>query len=529
MKILIADRISPKGVEYLRNCDGFEVVEAYGSSPEQILSLVKDVHAIAVRSETQITLEVIEAAPLLKAVGRAGVGVDNIDVEAATNRGVVVLNTPSGNTVATAELTFTHLLCGARPVPQASSTMRAGNWDRKSFSGSELFRKTLGIIGLGRIGGEVAKRAQAFGMKVVAYDPFLAPSRAKTLQVEGVDLDVLLRDSDYITVHMPLTDATRYLLDEAAFEKMKQGVRVYNCARGGIIKESALIAALQSGKVAAAGLDVYEEEPLAEDSLLRKLPNVVLTPHLGASTKEAQESVGLEVAESLVEALRGGVIRNAVNMPSTDAATLKVIGPYLALGTRLGTLVQQMAPRSIEKLKVTYWGKVIDLDANSLTRSIIKGYLTQISGVNVNFVNAPVVLERLGIQLDVTKSNLESDYTELVQVEALMGDTVCSSAAGTLIGKVSTPRIVQINGREIEASPEGILLVLENRDEPGIVGALGSILGKEQINIGSMSLSRTEVGGTALTVISLDSVPTKEAMDEIHEHDAVRNALLVKF
>lgn len=529
MKVLIADRISPKGVEYLRNRDGFDVVEAYGSSPEQILSLVKDVHAIAVRSETQITAEVLEAAPLLKAVGRAGVGVDNIDVEAATNRGVVVLNTPTGNTIATAELTFTHILCGARPVPQAAASMREGKWDRKSYSGIELFKKTIGVLGLGRIGAEVARRAQGFGMRVLAYDPYLAPSRAKAMEVEAVDIDRLLRESDYITVHMPLTEATQYMLDEEAFGKMKKGVRVFNCARGGIIKESALVEALQSGQVAAAGLDVFEEEPLGAESPLRKLPNVVLTPHLGASTKEAQESVGIEVAEALAEALSGGVIRNAVNMPSIDAATLKVLSPYLALGARLGTLVQQIAPRSIEKLKVSYWGKVIDLDANSLTRSIIKGYLTQISGEEVNFVNAPVVLQRLGIQLEVTKSNIESDYTELVQVEAVTADGVTSSAAGTLIGKANSPRVVSINGREVEASPVGILLILENRDEPGIVGTLGSILGKEQVNIAAMSLSRTEAGGMALTVINLDSVPTRKAMEEIHQHQAIRNAVLVKF
>jgi D-3-phosphoglycerate dehydrogenase / 2-oxoglutarate reductase len=529
MKVLIADRISPTGVEYLRNLEGFEVVEAYGSSPEQVLALVKDVHAIAVRSETQITAEVLAAAPLLKAVGRAGVGVDNIDVEAATQRGVVVLNTPSGNTVATAELTFTHLLCGARPVPQAAASMRDGQWDRKSFSGSELFRKTVGIIGMGRIGGEVAKRAQAFGMRVLVYDPFLAPSRAKAMQVESVELDGLFRESDYITVHMPLTDATQYMVDESAFAKMKKGVRIFNCARGGIIRESALIEALQSGKVAAAGLDVFEEEPLPADSPLRKLPNVVLTPHLGASTREAQESVGLEVAEALAEALAGGVIRNAVNMPSIDAATLKVIQPYLTLGARLGTLVQQIAPHSIEKLTVAYWGKVVDLDANSLTRSIIKGYLTQISGDEVNFVNAPIVLQRLGIQLEVTKSSLESDYTELVQVEAVTAEGVCCSASGTLIGKANSPRLVSINGREVEASPVGILLILENRDEPGIVGTLGTILGKEKINIAAMSLSRTEAGGTALTVINLDSVPTKTAMGEINQHPAISNAVLVKF
>lgn len=528
MKVLVADQISPKGVEYLKNQKGFEVIEAYGSSPEQILNLVKDVHAIAVRSETKITREVFEAAPLLKAVGRAGVGVDNIDVEAATDHGVVVLNTPSGNTVATAELTFTHLLCGARPVVQASASMSSGKWARKSFSGSELREKTLGIIGLGRIGAEVAKRAKAFSMRVVAYDPYLAQSRAKALEVESVDLDTLLKESDYITVHMPLTDATRHLLDEKAFEKMKDGVRVFNCARGGIIKEAALIPALECGKVAAAGLDVFEGEPLAEESPLRSMPNVVLTPHLGASTKEAQESVGIEVAESLVQALSGGVIRNAVNMPSIDAATLEALGPYLDLGARLGTLVQQISPKSIEKLKLTYSGKIVDLDANSLTRSILKGYLTQISGEEVNFVNAPVLLERLGIQLKVVKSSLETDYTELVQVEAAAADGTVHSAAGTLIGTANLPRIVSIKGRAVEANPVGVLLVLENRDEPGIVGTIGQLLGKDKVNIAGMSLSRTEQGGIALTVINLDSAPSQEAMEEINRHEAIRNALLVR-
>src|SRR3954464_14123113 len=284
MKVLVADKISPKGVAYLRAQPGIEVVEAYGSSPEKVLELVKDVHAIAVRSETKITAAVFAAAPLLKDAGRPGARVDNVDVEAATERGVIVMNTPSGNTIATAELTFTHLLCGARPVPQAAASMKAGQWDRKTFSGFELFKKTLGIIGLGRIGGEVAKRAQAFGMRVLAYDPYLAPSRAKAMQVEGVTLDELLTQSDYITVHMPLTDDTQYMIDDAAFEKCKKGLRIFNCARGEIIKKSALIAALKTGRVPGAGLDVYEDEPLAKDSELRSLPNVVLTPHLGAST-----------------------------------------------------------------------------------------------------------------------------------------------------------------------------------------------------------------------------------------------------
>jgi len=528
MKVLVADKISPKGVAYLRQQPGLEVIEAYGSSPEKILELVKDVHAIAVRSETKITAAVFAAAPLLKVVGRAGVGVDNVDVEAATARGVIVMNTPGGNTIATAELTFTHILCGARPVPQAAASMKAGQWDRKSFSGIELFRKTLGVVGLGRIGGEVAKRAQAFGMRVLAYDPYLAPSRAKSMQVEGVTLDEVLKQSDYITVHMPLTDDTHYMIDEAAFEKCRKGLRIFNCARGGIIKESALIAALKSGKVAAAGLDVYEDEPLAADSELRKLPNVTLTPHLGASTAEAQESVGIEIAEQIADVLNGGVIRNAVNVPSIDAAALKIVGPYLDLGAKLGTLVQQIAPAQISTLRITYWGKIADLDVNAVTRSIERGYLRRINGEEVNFVNAPFLLQRLGVQAEVVKSAEDSGYTELMQVEAIAPDGIVSSAAGTLIGKGNQPRIVNINGREVEVAAEGQLLVLENIDQPGMVGEVGTILGKDKVNIADMSLSRLTPGGTAYMVVRVDHEPSDAARKVIKGHPAIKQAKFVQ-
>ena len=528
MKVLVADKISPKGVALLRQQPGLEVVEAYGSSPEKVLELVKDVHAIAVRSETKITAEVFAAAPLLKVVGRAGVGVDNVDVEAATNHGVVVMNTPAGNTIATAELTFTHILCGARPVPQAAASMKAGQWDRKSFSGIELFRKTLGIVGLGRIGGEVAKRAQAFGMRVLAFDPYLAPSRAKAMQVEGVTLDELLRQSDYITVHMPLTDDTKYMIDEAAFAKCRKGLRIFNCARGGIIKETALIAALKSGQVAAAGLDVFEDEPLAKDSELRSLPNVVLTPHLGASTAEAQESVGIEIAEQIADVLKGGVIRNAVNVPSIDAATMRVLGPYLDLGAKLGTLVQQIAPAQIAQLRITYWGKLVELDTNAVTRSIERGFLRRISGESVNFVNAPVVLERLGVKAEVVKSTDESDYSELIGVETVAADGSVHSALGTLIGKGNQPRIVGINGREVEVAADGKLLVLENVDQPGMVGTIGSILGRANVNIADMSLSRLTPGGTACMVVRVDTEPGEEARREIKGHSAIRMAKFVQ-
>lgn len=528
MKVLVADKISAKGVAYLREQPGFEVVEAYGSSPEKLLELVRDVHAIAVRSETKITREVFAAAPHLKVVGRAGVGVDNVDVEAATERGVVVMNTPSGNTVATAELTFTHLLCGARPVPQAAESMRAGKWDRKSYAGIELFRKTLGIVGLGRIGSEVAKRAQAFGMRVLAYDPYLAPSRAKAMQVESVPLDELLAQADFITVHMPLTDDTHHLIDEAALAKTKKGVRLFNCARGGIVKEAALIDALRSGQVAAAGLDVFEDEPLPADHPLRALPNVVLTPHLGASTAEAQESVGIEIAEQIADVLRGGVIRNAVNMPSIDAAALRVLGPYLDLGAKLGALVQQIGPAQVATLNITYWGRIVDLDANSVTRSIQRGFLRRISGEGVNFVNAPVLLQRLGVQANVVKSNAEADYTELIQVEAVTPDGQAHSAMGTLIGKAQQPRIVAINGREVEVAAEGKLLVLENLDQPGMVGEIGTILGRDGVNIADMSLSRLTPGGTAYMVVRVDTEPSAAARAEIKNHPAIKLAKFVQ-
>lgn len=524
MKILVADKISPLGVDFLKNQEGFEVIEAYGSSPEKILELAKGVSGIIVRSETRITREVFAAAaPTLKAVGRAGVGVDNIDSDAATDYGVVVMNTPGGNTIATAELTFTHMLCGARPLPQAAASMKAGRWDRKLYGGSELFHKVLGICGLGRIGAEVSKRARAFGMDVVAYDPYLSASKAEGMGIRQVELDELFRVADYITVHMPLTEATKHMIDEAAFDKMKDGVRIFNCARGGIVKETALLAALESGKVAAAGLDVYESEPLPADHPFRSHPKVNLTPHLGASTTEAQESVGIEIAEAIAEVLAGGAIRNAINMPSLDAQTLKTVGPYLDLCSALGSLVQQLALSKVDKVKITYFGKIVDLDANSLTRGILKGYLKDISS-NVNFVNALVIMERLGLPVDVLKSSEETDYTELIRVEAHCADGSTVSAEGTLIGKGNSPRVVSINGREVEVEPYGCMLVLANSDELGIVGRVGTIIGKDGVNIAAMSLSRNEVGGVALNVASLDSDLSESAMNELRAIKAVKQA-----
>jgi D-3-phosphoglycerate dehydrogenase len=527
MKILIADPIAPAGVTFLKSQPDYEVVEAYGSTSEQVLELVADVHAIAVRSETRITAEVLAAAPLLKVVGRAGVGVDNIDIDAATERGVIVMNTPGGNTLATAELTFTHILCGFRPVVQACAGMRHGRWDRKVFSGSELNGKQLAIIGMGRIGAEVAKRAQAFGMRVMAYDPYLTEARADALGVEMVELDEAIRVADVITVHMPLTDATRHMLNADAFARMKNGVRVFNCARGGIIDEAALADALKSGKVAAAGLDVYEEEPLAADSPLRLLSNLVLTPHLGASTTEAQESVGVEIAEQIADVLNGGMIRNAINMPSVDSKSLKQLQPYLVLGERLGSFLQQLAPEHVEQLRIRYYGKIVDLDALPLTRAIQRGYLRLISE-HVNDVNAPKKLAALGIEVEVVKSSSHAEYTELVEAQVVCRGGKTRSIGGTLFGKNQVPRIVTIDDNGVEVNPRGTLLVLKNKNVPGIVGFIGTTLGDDNVNIANMSLSLDRGQGFAVSVFELDSAPSGAASNKITAHPAIEKFRIIQ-
>ena len=527
MKILIADKISDAGIDYLKEKPDIEVVEAVGSAPDRLLELISDAAAVIVRSETKITAEVIAAAQSLKVIARAGVGVDNVDLEAATERGIVVMNAPSGNTNATAELTFTHMLCAARPICRADASMRQGQWDRKQFTGTELFGKTVGILGLGRVGTAVAKRAQSFGMKVIACDPYLAPERGQALDVESVDFEELLRRADFITAHMPLTEKSLGLIDASAIARMKDGVRIINCARGGIVVEADLIAALKDGKVSAAGLDVYEKEPVAEESELRKLPGLVMTPHLGASTREAQQSVGLEVAKGVAGLLREGIVINALNMPSVELGTLKILKPYLELGENLGRVLQQIVNPSIEKLRITYWGKIIGLDTLPLTRSIQTGYLRNI-GANVNAVNAPHYMKRLGIKVIVIQSDSDRDYTELVRVEAVDAEKTLSSVEGTLIGIKHSPRIVRINRREVEASMDGNLLILENEDMPGIIGMVGSVLGRDKVNIASMSSSRNTLGGLALTVLHLDSLPGRKTLDEIITHEAIKKTHLVE-
>lgn len=525
MKVLVADPISPKGVELLKN-QGFETVEAYGSTPEQIKELIKDADAVIVRSETKITADVLACASKLKAVGRAGVGVDNIDIPAASEKGVVVMNTPTGNTIATAELTFTHIMAGTRPITQANASIHSGVWDRKSFKGTELKNKILAVLGMGRIGAEVAKRAMAFGMKVLAYDPFLTEARAKTLGVEVVALEDAFKQADYITVHMPLTEATKYMIDEKAFDMMKKGVRVFNCARGGIIKEAALVEALKSGKVAAAGLDVYESEPLAKDSPLRDFPNLVLTPHLGASTKEAQESCGIEVAEVIAEALSGGAIRNSINKPSVDAESMKQISPYIHLCEKLGTFAQQISTERVKKIVIKYFGKLGNIDNKLLTIAVQKGYLSKITE-NANDLNSPSKMKHLGIEVESVNTSAEADYSELVEVDIVFENGAVQNIAGTVMGKIAKPIISQIGNYKVWVNlTNHCALMLLNNDTPGMLGIIGTALGKNNCNIANMTLSRME-GGTALSVFELDSIPTGEVVNELKNLNAVEGVKVV--
>ncbi|OHE73737.1 MAG: phosphoglycerate dehydrogenase, partial [Verrucomicrobia bacterium GWC2_42_7] len=467
MKVVIADPIVESALLFLKQQPNMEVIDSH-KNKENLPGLLMEADALLVRSETKVTRELLAGAPKLKVVGRAGIGVDNIDVEAATERGIAVLNAPCGNTIATAELTCAHLLSSARPLPQASASMKEGKWDRKAFIGIELFKKTLGIIGLGRIGTEVASRAHAFGMTVIAYDPYLSDTRAKNLNIKKVTLGELFAESDFITVHVPLVDSTRNLLDEKAFAQMKKGVHILNCARGGIVHEEALINAIKNGIVASAGLDVYQEEPLPVTSELRKLPNVTLTPHLGASTKEAQESVGMEIVHELCNFLNGQEVKNAVNMPCVDMKTLQAIGPFIDLGQKMGSLLQQMSPSFSKKIRISYWGKLTQLDASPITRAIQRGYVMNIGGPQVNDINAPLKLKQLGIEVEVVNSNSDSEYTELVGVETV--ETNAASLQGTIIGK--NPRIVSVHGYQIEIAPVGILLSIENKDCPGTIGKI---------------------------------------------------------
>jgi D-3-phosphoglycerate dehydrogenase len=525
-KVFIADSISQRGVDELSRDNALDVTVKTGLSEEQLLALIPSFSALVVRSQTRVTADILKAGAKLRVVGRAGVGVDNVDVETATRRGIVVLNAPGGNTISTAEHAFSLLLSVARKIPHADANVRSKKWDKKNFEGVELYNKTLGVIGMGRIGSELSRRAIAFGMRVMAYDPYLSAARARSLQVELVDeLDELLSNADFISLHTPLTSETRHILDSARLAKTKRGVRIINCARGGLIDESALVGALQDGQVAGAALDVFEIEPLPGDSPLRNAPNLVLTPHLGASTAEAQESVGIEIAQSIRAVLLEGTIRNAVNMPNLDAKTLAVIGPHLRFGENLGRFLSQIAPKRAESLNINYSGKVNEVDTTAITRAVLKGFLQIAGGSEINEVNAPAFAETLGLKISESRLSAPGDYTDMLELSAA-GEGKNVSVGGAFFG--ATPRIVSINSRPVEARPHGVILVLENTDRPGIVGRIGTLLGEHGVNIATMSLSRNQAGGTALTVLNLDTAPSEELLKNICASEDIHGAQVIQ-
>ena len=531
MKIVICDPVSPKGIALLQQRPEFQVVVLPKRLTEaELLPVVADAIALVVRSETKVTRKVIEAAPKLRVVGRAGVGVDNVDIEAATQHGTVVMNTPGGNTVTTAELSFAMLLSLARKVPQAHTSMTAGKWDRKLFQGTELLGKTLGILGMGRIGSEVAKRALVFGMRVIAYDPYLTEDRAKAIGAEfAAEVDDVYRVADFITVHMPVTPETKHMLNAAAFTKMKPGVRLVNCARGEIVVENDLVAALESGKVAGAALDVFAVEPLPADHPYRKQPNAILTPHLGASTQEAQEKCGIEVAEVVTAYLLTGEVRNAVNLPYLDAKTYEQVKPYLPLGEALGKLLAQLSPPGVDRIYVTYGGHARELpNTDPVTRAVLQGFLASSAIKDVNNVNVRAAAASIGITVEEKKSDEPVTFNEWLHVQVFSNGQKLISAGGTFFGSPNNPRIVRLYSTPVEIPIGGTLLLLNNKDRPGIVGYLGTLLGKHKVNIANMNLTRDTAGGLALTVLNLDSAPPPAVLEELQKDPDISNVKVVK-
>lgn len=523
IKVLVADEVSDSGLEPLRDA-GFVVDKKTGLAFDALREELADSDGLIVRSETKVTAGVMDAAKKLRVIGRAGVGVDNIDVPAATARGIVVMNAPDGNTITTAEHTMALLIALARNVPQADSSVKEGKWQRKRFIGVELQGKTLGIIGLGRIGRAVSARARAFGMKIVAHDPFISPEEARDLEIESVSLDEVFSRVDFLTVHTPLTSETRGIVGAPAFRKMKKGARIINCARGGLIDEAALFEAIKSGIVAGAALDVFEQEPPPAEHPLLALEEVIATPHLGASTTEAQEGVAFTVAEQMRDYLLTGALRGAVNVPALGAKELGLLQPYLALAESLGRFQAQLVDSPVREVRIDFAGEMVELDAAPVTRAFLAGLLRDVSA-RVNIVNAFVIAEERRIAV-TTSYRRGGELPQAIQTRIVCeaGEQTASGTVFGIAGGGREGRITEINGFRIEAIPRGHTLVMHNRDVPGVIGRVGTILGERGINISEFHLGRRERGGEAMAVIEIDAPLDRETIEEIRNFDPVISA-----
>ena len=526
-KVLISDKLSEEGLKILKEQEGIEVVNKPGLSKDELLKEVKDADALIVRSGTKVTADVIAAAEKLKVVGRAGIGVDNIDIEAASKKGIIVMNTPGGNATAAAELTIAMMVSLARHIPYAHMSMKQGKWEKKKFMGIELTGKTLGIIGLGNIGRIVAERARGLKMKVLAYDPFVSAENVKKIGVEVVSLDEIFEKSDFITVHTPLTKDTKYLIDKSAFAKMKDGVRILNCARGGIIKEADLLEAIESGKVAGAALDVYETEPPPPDSPLLKNDKIIFTPHLGASTVEAQVNVAVAIVDQIIDYLLNGNISNAVNMPSVRPEEFQQVKPFINLGEKLGALATQLLEAPVTAIGVEYSGEVADLNVKPITSAILKGFLAPILEIEINYVNAPYIARDRGIVINEITGPEKYPYESLITIN-VKTEKDYHKVSGTLFGR-EEPRVVEIDEFEVEAVPKGAIVLIENYDRPGVIGKIGSLLGSKGINIDQMHVGRKKEGEAALSMIQLKEPVPDEIIDELKQVKNIISITQVKF
>ncbi len=522
-KVLISDPISEKGVQMLREVAQVDIQT--GLSHEELVSIIGKYDALMVRSGTQVNAEVIEAGHNLKVVGRAGVGVDNIDVDKATELGILVINTPEGNTISAAEHTMALMLSLARNVPNASFSLKQGLWQRSKFMGVELLKKTLGIVGLGRIGSEVARRARAFNMHIIAYDPYISTERAEKIGVVSATLQEIFEQADFITFHAPKTSSKNYMVGAPEFAMMKDGVRIINCARGGLIDEKALYDAIVSGKVAGAALDVFEEEP-PQNSPLLELDEVITTPHLGASTEEAQVNVAVQVADQIVHVLKGEPVDMAVNVFVIPQEVLSEVEPFIPLMKTLGSFYMQVFDGRVEKIEIIYSGDISEHPVTTLTSALLIGFLRVMLNSTVNFVNAPIIARNRGIQVEETRSKRTSIFHNLVTVNVTTGEGVFTLAGTVFEG--SDIRIVQIGAYRIEVVPSKYMLVNKYIDKPGVIGKVGTILGNNNVNIASMQVGRQEIGGEAVMVLQVDNMVTDAVLQELENIEAILSTCFVE-
>lgn len=511
MKVLVSDSLEQGCIDVL-TAEGFAVDNAPGTKPERLLEIIGDYDALVVRSATKVTAAVVAKAAKLKVIGRAGSGVDTIDVKAATRRGILVMNTPGGNTISTAEHTVSMLLSLARNIPQANLSLIRDKWEKKKFTGTEVFEKTLGVIGLGKIGREVAARCKGFGMQVIGFDPVLSPDVAAKLQIQLVPLEEIYRRSDFITVHTPLTAETRGLLNDTTIAQCKHGVRLINCARGGIIDEGALLRALQSGQVAGAALDVFEVEPPTGNPLLQQ-EHLIATPHLGASTEEAQEKVAVQIAKQLADALKGRGYAGIVNSPALQTGMTQELKPYLELAEKMGSFIGQTLQGPLEALTVTVAGDLLVNSLDVVKAALLKGVLSRVVPDPVNLINAPALAAEMGLRINEVREPAGARFPTLMRLrsETAKGKR---TVAGTVFG-TSTLRFVDLGGFPCEVRPEGFLLVYRNMDQPGVLAGISRVLASYSVNIAGVTLGREEVGGKALTIMNVDNEIPQTGLEEL--------------